>query len=240
MGADRRSAGAGEPIDPDVGPAAAATPPGLLRGQGPVVAVVAVGGALGAAARYGATLIWPVATGAFPWTTLAVNVAGCAAIGVLMVLVAEGADLAEGAEGTDTAETADTAETNEVADAAGAPGSAELTEAAKAAELTAAAELTEAAERTGSTASTTSTARRPAHPLLRPFLGTGVLGGFTTFSTYTVDVERLADAGHLRTALACLALTLLAALAAVWCAAALTRRAVTRRRARASRAGEDR
>nr|WP_107450731.1 CrcB family protein [Streptomyces silvensis] len=243
MGADRRSAGTGEPIDPDVGPAAAATPPGLLRGQGPVVAVVAVGGALGAAARYGATLIWPVATGAFPWTTLAVNVAGCAAIGVLMVLVAEGADLAEGAEVTETAETADTAETNEVTDvpgASGAPGSAGATEAAKAAELTEAAERTDSTASTGSTGSTTSTARRPAHPLLRPFLGTGVLGGFTTFSTYTMDVERLAAAGHLRTALACLALTLLAALAAVWCAAALTRRAVTRRRARASRAGEDR
>lgn len=30
-----------------------------------------------------------------------------------------------------------------------------------------------------------------SHPLLRPFLGTGVLGGFTTFSTYAVDTERL-------------------------------------------------
>lgn len=30
-----------------------------------------------------------------------------------------------------------------------------------------------------------------SHALLRPFLGTGVLGGFTTFSTYAVDTERL-------------------------------------------------
>nr|WP_202885617.1 CrcB family protein [Kribbella sandramycini] len=30
-----------------------------------------------------------------------------------------------------------------------------------------------------------------SHPLLRPFLGTGVLGGFTTFSTYAVDTEKL-------------------------------------------------
>jgi CrcB protein len=29
------------------------------------------------------------------------------------------------------------------------------------------------------------------HPLLRPFLGTGVLGGFTTFSTFAVDTEKL-------------------------------------------------
>ena len=27
--------------------------------------------------------------------------------------------------------------------------------------------------------------------LLRPFLGVGVLGGFTTFSTYIVDIQRL-------------------------------------------------
>ncbi|WP_030571868.1 fluoride efflux transporter CrcB [Streptomyces aureocirculatus] len=139
--------------------------PALLRGQGHVLAVVAIGGALGAAARYGAALIWPVAAGGFPWTTFAVNAVGCAAIGVLMVLV------------------------------------------------------TDVTPESG-----------PAHPLLRPFLGTGVLGGFTTFSTYTVDVERLADAGHVRTGLAYLALTLLAALAAVWCATAVTRRAVARRR----------
>ena len=30
-----------------------------------------------------------------------------------------------------------------------------------------------------------------SHPLLRPFLGTGVLGGFTTFSTFAVDTEKL-------------------------------------------------
>lgn len=129
--------------------------PALLRGQGPVVAVVAAGGALGAAARHGAALAWPVADGGFPWPTLTVNALGCAAIGVLMVLVTEW---------------------------------------------------------------------RPTHPLLRPFLGTGVLGGFTTFSTYAVDIERLVDAGRLRTGLAYLALTLLAALAAVWCAATVTRR----------------
>jgi len=29
-----------------------------------------------------------------------------------------------------------------------------------------------------------------SHPLLRPFLGTGILGGFTTFSTFAVDTEK--------------------------------------------------
>jgi CrcB protein len=30
-----------------------------------------------------------------------------------------------------------------------------------------------------------------SHPLLRPFLGTGILGGFTTFSTFAVDTAHL-------------------------------------------------
>ncbi len=53
------------------------------------------------------------------------------------------------------------------------------------------------------------------HPLLRPFVGVGVLGGFTTFSTYAVDVVSLVDAGHPGRALAYAALTLVMALAAV-------------------------
>lgn len=63
-----------------------------------------------------------------------------------------------------------------------------------------------------------------AHRLVRPFFGTGVLGGFTTFSTYAVDIQKLVDSGHPRTALAYLAATLAAALTAVWLAAAATRR----------------
>lgn len=135
------------------GPAARRRPP-VLRGQGPAVAVVAAGGALGAVARYGAGLLWPTGPSAFPWTTLLVNVVGCAVIGVFLVVITEG---------------------------------------------------------------------RPAHPLLRPFFGTGVLGGFTTFSTYTADFRRLVAEGRPGPAAAYLALTLLAALAAVWAAAALTR-----------------
>ncbi len=58
-------------------------------------------------------------------------------------------------------------------------------------------------------------ADRPgAHPLIRPFLATGVLGGYTTFSAYTVDLHRLATTGHPGTAALYLAGTLAAALAA--------------------------
>ncbi|MFC9622391.1 fluoride efflux transporter CrcB [Streptomyces sp. NPDC056930] len=128
---------------------------GARNPQGSVVAVVALGGALGACARYGATLIWPTAPGGFPWTTLTVNVVGCAVIGVFMVVISE---------------------------------------------------------------------VWAAHRLVRPFFGTGVLGGFTTFSTYAVDIERLVDAGRARTGLAYLGLTLCAALAAVWSAVWATRR----------------
>ncbi|MED7949857.1 fluoride efflux transporter CrcB [Kitasatospora sp. NPDC058201] len=133
--------------------------PSALRGQGPAVAVVAVGGALGAAARYGAGLLWPTGTAAFPWTTLLVNVAGCAVIGVFLVVVTEG---------------------------------------------------------------------RPAHPLLRPFFGTGVLGGFTTFSTYAVDIRGLLEEGRPGLGLAYLGGTPVAALVAVWGASRVTRRLVRR------------
>ena len=61
------------------------------------------------------------------------------------------------------------------------------------------------------------------HRLVRPFLGVGVLGGFTTFSTYIVDIQHTVTAGAARTALAYLAGTLLAALAAVWAGVRLTR-----------------
>ncbi|MGV9989283.1 fluoride efflux transporter CrcB [Streptomyces sp. NPDC003374] len=125
------------------------------REQAPVVAVVALGGVIGATARYAASLWWPTPPGGFPWATFWTNVVGCAVIGVFMVVVTE---------------------------------------------------------------------VRTAHRLLRPFFGTGVLGGFTTFSTYAVDIQRLTGSGHTATALAYLAGTLCAALAAVWLAATATRR----------------
>ncbi|SNX56383.1 protein CrcB [Streptomyces sp. TLI_55] len=134
--------------------------PPVLRGQAPVVAVVALGGAIGATARYALSLWWPLQPGGFPWATFWTNVVGCAVIGVFMVLI------------TDV---------------------------------------------------------WAAHRLVRPFFGTGVLGGFTTFSTYAVDIRRLIASGHPGTGLAYLAATLFAALTAVWLAATATRRVLKRR-----------
>ncbi|MGW3950486.1 fluoride efflux transporter CrcB [Streptomyces sp. NPDC004752] len=77
-----------------------------------------------------------------------------------------------------------------------------------------------------------------AHPLLRPFFGTGVLGGYTTFSTYCADIERLVREDRGGLALAYLAATVVLALVAVRIGAvaarrfALTRFALTRRRPR--------
>jgi fluoride exporter len=62
-----------------------------------------------------------------------------------------------------------------------------------------------------------------AHPLVRPFLGVGVLGGFTTFSTYVVDVQDAVSAGAPLVGLSYLAGTLAAALAAVFAGVRLTR-----------------
>ncbi|MDN3293305.1 CrcB family protein [Streptomyces ficellus] len=125
------------------------------RERVPVVGVVALGGAIGAGARYGASLVWPAAVGGFPWATLCVNAVGCALIGVFMVLVGD---------------------------------------------------------------------VWAAHRLVRPFFGTGVLGGFTTFSTYALDIQQLAARGRAVAAVAYLGLTLLAALGAVAGAVWLTRR----------------
>lgn len=110
-------------------------------------AAVAAGGALGALARWTAAIALPTPAGGFPWTTLAVNLAGCFLIGVLVALV-----------------------TDVVA----------------------------------------------AHPLVRPFLGTGVLGGFTTFSGYAVDGTQLLQQGRVGAAGVYLATTLVGALLATW------------------------
>ncbi|MFI9006416.1 fluoride efflux transporter FluC [Actinosynnema sp. NPDC053489] len=58
------------------------------------------------------------------------------------------------------------------------------------------------------------------HPLARPFLGVGVLGGYTTFSGYAVDAVRLGGLA----AVAYLVATLLLALGATFAAMAVTRR----------------
>ena len=133
-----------EPVDPDLDPAHLV-----------VVMAVSLGGGAGALARLVAHRVAPEV-----WVTLAVNLVGCALIGVLVVL-------------------------------------------------------------------TTEVWR--AHPLIRPFLGTGVLGGFTTFSTYTLDAHGLWVAGDRLAAGGYLVGTLLGCVAATAAAVALTRSVVVGR-----------
>jgi len=52
--------------------------------------LISLGGVLGALTRYGADQLWPWHPPAFPWTTAAINVVGCLAIGLLLVWVLEG------------------------------------------------------------------------------------------------------------------------------------------------------
>jgi CrcB protein len=50
---------------------------------------VALGGAIGAVGRYWiSSFVYQAVGGAFPWATLAVNVLGCASLGVLIQLMA--------------------------------------------------------------------------------------------------------------------------------------------------------
>lgn len=67
----------------------------------------------------------------------------------------------------------------------------------------------------------------PPRRYLRPFLGVGVLGGYTTFSTYMLDTRTLLAAGRLGTAVIYLFGTLLGGLLAVW-TGIITTRAVVR------------
>jgi CrcB protein len=68
------------------------------------------------------------------------------------------------------------------------------------------------------------TERGRAHPLARPFFVTGILGGFTTFSTYAVDAQQLIAVGRVGVAGAYLAGTLVAAVGATWVGLTLARR----------------
>lgn len=109
-----------------------------------MIAVVAVGGAVGALMRYALTVSFPDPSDGFPWTIFAVNVVGCFLLALLPAVAA---------------------------------------------------------------------VRR--HPHLPPLLGTGVLGGFTTLSTYAEQSRALVADGHAGTAAAYVVGTLAAALLAV-------------------------
>ncbi|SCE38446.1 camphor resistance protein CrcB [Streptomyces sp. IgraMP-1] len=63
--------------------------------------------------------------------------------------------------------------------------------------------------------------------LLNPMLGTGVLGGFTTFSSYSDDTRRLIENGQPLTAVGYLLLTAAACMAGIVLGVALTRLALT-------------
>ena len=106
------------------------------------LAVIALGGAIGAVARYGLASAFPAPPAGFPCATLAINVTGCLLIGVVNAFI--------------------------------------------------------------------------ARDRVRSFLGPGVLGGFTTFSTYIVGMQSELAAGRPRMALIYGAATAAAALAAAW------------------------
>jgi CrcB protein len=63
----------------------------------------------------------------------------------------------------------------------------------------------------------------PPSRYVRPFLGVGVLGGYTTFSTYMLDTRALLAAGRVAAAGGYLFGTLLTGVVAVWLALTLTR-----------------
>lgn len=69
--------------------------------------------------------------------------------------------------------------------------------------------------------------QRP-HRLVRLFAGTGILGGFTTFSTYEVQTRDLLRDGHGLLAASYLLVTLVAALVALSAATRLTRTVLDR------------
>lgn len=117
---------------------------------------VAIGGMVGAAARYVLLRQWPPGPDDFPVTTLIINVVGCCVMGVFMA----------------------------------------------------------------------ATDHLVGHRLIRPFFGTGVLGGFTTFSTFSGELEQLVNRGDARLAAAYLAASMLAALVAVAAGAAIARRTI--------------
>jgi len=137
------------PVDPDVTPEDVAFSErmhGLLRRHWDVLAVIAVGGAIGSAGRYGLSLLWPAPAEGIPGGTLAANVIGSFLLGGLMFFVSD---------------------------------------------------------------------VWPRRRYVRPFVGVGVLGGFTTFSTQALETRHLLAEGHAGLALAYVAGTMVLALAAV-------------------------
>lgn len=68
--------------------------------------------------------------------------------------------------------------------------------------------------------------RFPPSRFLRPFVATGFLGAFTTFSTFVVEADLLVRDGHPATAAVYVTASLVVGLAAVWAGVVGGRRAV--------------
>jgi len=77
-------------------------------------------------------------------------------------------------------------------------------------------------------------AARPTR-YVRPFLGVGVLGGFTTFSTFAVGTRTLAATGHAEVAASYAAASVIGGLAAVFVGVSATRALVGARQRREGR-----
>jgi CrcB protein len=65
--------------------------------------------------------------------------------------------------------------------------------------------------------------KRPPHRLVRPFVVTGLLGGFTTFSALSVETVRLIDVDAVGIAVAYVSLTVVLGLLLVRLAVVVTR-----------------
>lgn len=89
------------PVDPDIDPdldlvedrsalrRLVSMPARRFPGEVRVLFAVAVGGVLGAVARYGVSVAMPARTHGFPWWTFLVNVTGSGVLGVLLALMIE-------------------------------------------------------------------------------------------------------------------------------------------------------
>jgi CrcB protein len=132
---------AGERNDPD------AQVPGTRRLDPSVLGAIALGGALGAPARYGLAQVIHVAPDTFPWATFWTNISGSFALGFALTLIL---------------------------------------------------------------------ARYPPTHHLRPFVATGFLGAYTTYSTFAVETDLLVKDGHATIGVAYAALSLVAGFVAVW------------------------
>jgi CrcB protein len=119
--------------------------------------LAALGGALGALARWAVAQALPHSPGAWPWSTLLINLTGCLLLGALFAVLA---------------------------------------------------------------------ARVPEPSWVRPFVGVGVLGGYTTYSTFAVEIVDLTRGGAALTAVAYLLLSVVGGVLAVALGAVTARRVV--------------